>query len=86
MMEYRGSVKLGRLSGEDLYLSSWWSRLDTKLAVSGGIYLVSDMSTDENRELRPNTFGMHFPSCIYLELFCFALILKCGGSHITGLG
>ena len=27
-----------------------------------------------------------FPSFIYLELFCFALILKCGGSHILGLG
>ena len=26
-----------------------------------------------------------FPSCIYLELFSFDLILKCGGLHIMGL-
>ena len=32
-----------------------------------------------------NTFGVNVPSGLYLELFCFALILKCEGLHILGL-
>ena len=60
ILEYRGLVKLGRLSGEELYLSSWWRILDGKLAVSGRMELVTDMATDEKRAMRPNNFGMPF--------------------------
>ena len=49
MLEDMGVVKLGRLSGEDLDISSWWSRMDAKLDVSGRIDLVVDMATDVKR-------------------------------------
>ena len=48
--------------------------------------LLPDMATDAKRLMRPNTFGVPFFSCIYPELFCFALILKFGDSRILGLG
>ena len=60
MFETRGLAKLGRLSGEDLDLSSWWRSLAAKFSVSGRINLVTDMSTDAKREMRLNTFGMLF--------------------------
>ena len=41
-------------------LSSWWSILNAKLAVSGRIYLVADMATDSKRAMGPNTLGMPF--------------------------
>ena len=49
MFETRGLVKLGRLSGEDLYLYTWWTRLATKLGVYGIMNVVKNMSTDANR-------------------------------------
>ena len=54
-------MKLWRFSGEDLALSSWWSILDAKLAVSGRMDLMEDIAGDENREMRSNTFGMTYP-------------------------
>ena len=60
MLYARGLVKFGRLSGEDLDLYSLWSSLAAKIAVSGRINLVTDMSTDAKREMRLNTFGMLF--------------------------
>ena len=70
ILEARGLVKLGRLSGEDLDLYSWWSSLAAKLAVSGRMDLVTDMDTDAKREMIQNTFGMPFNlfylSCIIL--------------------
>ena len=41
-----GLVNLGRLSGEDIYFSSWWIRLDKKIAVTGSMSLLVDMDTD----------------------------------------
>ena len=35
---------------------------------------------------RQKPWVCHFPFCIFPELFCFALVLKCGGLHILGLG
>ena len=43
MFETRRLVKLGKLSGEDLDLSSWWSILDSKIALFGGTKLEADM-------------------------------------------
>ena len=48
--------------------------------------LVLDVSIDAKRQMRLNTFGMPFPSYLYFELFCFALILKWGGLKMLGLG
>ena len=62
MLEARGLVKLGRLSGEDLALSSYCISLAAKLAVSGRIDLATYMATDANRAMSPNTFGTTFPS------------------------
>ena len=58
MLETRGLVNLGGLSGEDLALSSWWISLDGKLDVSGIMDLAKDISTDVNRTMRSNAFGM----------------------------
>ena len=60
ILEAMGLVKLVRLSVENLDLSSWWSSLAAKLAVSGRMELVIDMATDAKREIMPNTFGMEF--------------------------
>ena len=60
ILESRGLVKLGILSGEYLDLSSWWITLAAKLSASGRMYLVVDMATYANMEMRPNTFGMPF--------------------------
>ena len=46
MLDARGLVKLGKLSTEDLALSSWWLILAAKLAVYGRMNLVADMATD----------------------------------------
>ena len=86
ILEARGLVKLGIFSGEDLALYSWCIRLAARIAVSGRMYLVADMTTYANREFRPNIFGIPFTFLVCFELFCFALILKCGGLHILGLG
>ena len=51
MLETRGLVKLGILSGEYLALSSWWSILTVKLAVSRRMELVTDMDTDTKRAI-----------------------------------
>ena len=69
MLEARGLVKLGIFSGEELAFSSWWIILDAKLVVYVRMDLVSDMDTDLKRDMRQNTFGMPFPSCLYIELF-----------------
>ena len=66
MMDSRGLVKLSRFSGENLDISSWWSRLTEKLAVSGIMGLVADMATDAKRAMRPNTFGVPL-SLLYLS-------------------
>ena len=71
-MEARGLVKLGRLSGKDLALSSWWIRLDTKLAVSIIMDLVVDMDTYAKMEIMLNTFDMPFSlfSLSWILLLC----------------
>ena len=56
-----GVLQLGIFSGDDLALSSWWSRLYEKLAVSGRLGLVLDKATDAKRGMRPNTLGVSFP-------------------------
>ena len=66
MLEARIFVKLGRLYGEDLDLSSWWRILVTKLAVSGIIDLVTDMATDAEISMRPNTFDI-LPPFLYFS-------------------
>ena len=86
MMEASGLMKLGRFSGEDLALSSCWISLAEKLTVYGRMYLVADMAKDVKMEIRSNILVCLFPSCLYLEFYFFVLILKCGGSHILGLG
>ena len=60
VFETRGLVKLGRLYVEDLILSSWWSILAVKIAVSVIFYLVSDMDTDAKSKTRQNTLGNPF--------------------------
>ena len=49
VLEIRGMVKLGRLSGEDLDISSWCISLSEKLFVYGSINLVEDMSAYSKR-------------------------------------
>ena len=49
MLEFRGLVKLDRLSGKELSLSSWWISLAAKLAVYRIIDLVADMDIDAKR-------------------------------------
>ena len=71
MLEYRGLMKLERLSGEDLDFYSWWIRLSEKLAFSCRMYLVTDMAKDTKREIRPNTLGL--PS-LFLYLYWTILI------------
>ena len=61
MLEARGLVNLGRLSGEDVGFSSWWIRLSTKIAVYRITNLVTDMSIDVKRKMKPNALGMTFP-------------------------
>ena len=85
MFETRGLVKLVRLSGEYLALSSWWSKLTEKLTVSGRMYLLSDMATGAKREIRPKTLGVPSLFLYFPGLFSFALALKCGDFYILGL-
>ena len=86
MLEFRRLVKLVIFYGEDLALSSWWSSLAGKISVYGIMDLVEDTATYAKRVIGTSTFGMTFTSCLYIGLFFFALILKCGGFHILGLG
>ena len=72
ILEARGLVKLGRFSGDYLALSSWWIILSEKLVVSVRMELVTDMSTDVKRQMRPNTFGVPFP----LSSFCWIFLLR----------
>ena len=72
MFEDRGLAKLGIFSGEDLALSSWWSRLAGKLSVFGIMDLVVDMATDKKRETKKNTLGITFP----LLYFYWILLLR----------
>ena len=44
-LESKGLVKLGRLSGEELYFSLWWISLAAKFSVSVKIDFVVDMIT-----------------------------------------
>ena len=60
MLEDRGLLKLGRLYGYYLALSSRWRILAAKLAVSSSMDLLVDMTTDAKREIKKNTFGMPF--------------------------
>ena len=59
--ETKGLVKLGRFSGENLTISSWWSSLSEKLAVSGRMDFVTDIVTDTKREMKQKNLGMPFP-------------------------
>ena len=60
MFESRGLLKLGILYGWDWTLSSLWSILASKLAVFGRLDSVSEISTDANVAMRPNSLGMPF--------------------------
>ena len=71
MFDTRGLVKLGRLSGEDLDISSWWISLAKKIAVSGRINLVTYMNTDATRVMKPKTLGM---KSLFLYLSCIILL------------
>ena len=85
-LEAMGLVKLGRLSGEDLALYSWWRSWSTKIDVYGIIDFVAYVATYTKRATMLNNFGIPF-YLLYLSWnIFFALILKCGGSHILGLG
>ena len=56
MLETSALLKLVRLSGEELYLSSCWISLAAKLAVYGGMDLVAVMDIDAKRAMSPNIF------------------------------
>ena len=58
ILEYRGLVKLGRLYGKDLDVSSWWISLAPKIDVYGRMELVVDMKTYAKRKMRPNILGL----------------------------
>ena len=60
MLDTRGLVKLGRMSVENLDISSQWIRLDAKVYVSVIMDLVAYMDTDAKWEMRPNALGMPF--------------------------
>ena len=64
VFDTRGLVKLGRLSGDYLTLSSCWISLTKKLAIYERMDLVAEMVTYLKRTMRPNTLGMisHFLS------------------------
>ena len=66
MLEFRGLVKLVRLYGEDLSISSCWIILSAKISVSGSINLVVDMTTDVKGSISPNNMGF-----TYLFLFLY---------------
>ena len=51
MFEVGGLGKLGGFFVEELDILSWYSSLDTKLAISGVMELVEEMDTDANREI-----------------------------------
>ena len=53
-------MKLGRLYGYDLAISSWCSILATELVISEGMDLVTDMDSDVKKAMRPNAFGITF--------------------------
>ena len=63
---FRGLVKLGKLSGEELALSSWWIKLAEKIVFSVITYLVVDMDADAKRSMRPKTLG---PLSLFFCLF-----------------
>ena len=60
MFDTRGLVKSGRFSRQELALSSQWNRFASKLAVSGRMNLVADMSAYAKKAMRPNNFGKKF--------------------------
>ena len=80
MLESRGLVKLVIFTAEELSISSWWSRLDEKLAVSGRMDLVSEMVIDAKRKISPNTLGLS-----YLFLYLYLTILICLSPEIWRL-
>ena len=49
MFDIKRLVKLGRLSGDNLDISSWWIILDEKLTVSGRMHIVAYTGTDTKR-------------------------------------
>ena len=69
MLDTRGLLKLGRLSGEELSLSSLWGSLTEKLADSGRMDLSEVMATDAKRATIPNNFGM--PLLYFISLIVF---------------
>ena len=63
MLETRGLLNLGGLSGYDLALSSWWISLATKIFVSWIMDLLLVVDTDAKMETSSNIFGMPLISC-----------------------
>ena len=59
--------------------------MGSKIADSRRMGLVVDICTYAKREIMPNTLGTTFPFLYFIELFCFSVILKCGGLHILGI-
>ena len=70
MLELRGFMKLGRFSGEDLDIYSWWNILAAKFTVSVIMDLMADMATNVKRTMRQNAFVMPF-SLLYFSLITF---------------
>ena len=80
-------MKLGIFSREDLEFSSWWIRLAAKIAGYRIMYLETDIEKDYKRSIEPIIWGFQYILlCIFLELFCFILFLKCRFSHMMRLG
>ena len=78
MLESSGLLKLGRFSGEELALSSWRISLYVKITIMGRMDLAADMAKDVKKDIRSKTWACHISSYIFTELFCLALVLKCG--------
>ena len=70
MMDTRILLKLVKLSGEKLSLSSWWSILAEKLSVYKRIDLVAVVDTDARRAMSPNNSGIPLRSCLTFFLLC----------------
>ena len=68
-------MKLGRLSGEYLDLSSWWSNLSAKFYVHRIMNFVADMVIHVKRAMRPNILGFPYIlfSLSWIIIICLTL-------------
>ena len=83
ILEDGGLVKLGRLSGEDIYFSSWWSRL-AKNYLFLGVWTWWEIWPHTKRgQLGQTNQVLGICSGLFPELVSFD---KCIGLHILGLG